>query len=37
MPVIIYGGKTLPTKAARLQLTPWASHEAGGLKLRLEL
>lgn len=37
VPLIIYGAKTLPPKTARLQLTPWASPEAGGLKLRLEL
>lgn len=37
VPMIIYGAKTLPSKPARLQVTPWASRESGGLKLRLSL
>ena len=39
IPLLIYGAKTLPNHppAARLRVLPWASPEAGGLKLRLEL
>jgi hypothetical protein len=37
IPLIIYGGKNMPVKKAGLELTPWASPRAGGLKLRLSL
>jgi hypothetical protein len=39
IPLIIYGAKSVPAErpAARLQMVPWATREAGGLKLRLTL
>jgi hypothetical protein len=37
IPLIIYGGKNVPVKNAGLQVSPWASPRAGGLKLRLTL
>jgi hypothetical protein len=37
IPLIIYGGKNLPVRKAGLQVSPWASPGAGGLKLRLTL
>ena len=39
VPLIIYGGKNVPTqpKTGSLRLLPWAGPDSGGLKLRLEL
>lgn len=39
IPLIIYGSKNVPAPraAAHLELEPWASPQAGGLKLRLSL
>jgi hypothetical protein len=37
IPLIVYGGKTLPAKQARVEVAPWASTQSGGLKLRLTL
>lgn len=39
VPLIIYGGKNVPTrpKTGSLRVLPWAGPDSGGLKLRLEL
>jgi hypothetical protein len=39
VPLIIYGAKNVPKPrpSASLQLAPWATPRAGGLKLRLDL
>ena len=37
IPLIVYGGKNMPVKNAGLEVSPWASPRAGGLKLRLTL
>lgn len=37
IPMIIYGAKTMPAKKVALELSPWASPQSGGLKLRLTL
>lgn len=39
IPLIIYGAKSVPKQApaAKLQVAPWATPEAGGVKLRLTL
>ncbi len=36
VPLIIYGAKTVPRQTA-LELRPWATPTAGGMKLRLTL
>jgi hypothetical protein len=37
IPLIIYGGKSVPKTSASLRVLPWAGPESTGLKLRLEL
>jgi hypothetical protein len=39
IPLIVYGGKALPTppRRASLQLLPWANPTSGGLRLRVDL
>ncbi len=39
IPLIIYGAKNVskPTPSAKLQVAPWATPQAGGVKVRLTL
>lgn len=37
IPLVIYGGARVTDPAPRAQLTPWATPQAGGIRLRLAL
>jgi hypothetical protein len=38
IPLIVYGAKNVPARrTASVQMLPWATRDAGGLKLRLTL
>jgi hypothetical protein len=37
VPLIIYGAKTVPARRADVELAPWATSSAGGLKLRVTM